>query len=102
MWAYSRSLPQATRPRTSLIINTILKLVSQGYRLLVGKRRKVRYPGYACDIARVEVQWLAYTAFQQVLRRRQAKHADVLSWLDAETRVMGQERKIRHGRVSRV
>lgn len=36
---------------------TIIKLASQGYKLLVSRRRKRRNPGYVCDIARHEVQW---------------------------------------------
>jgi telomerase reverse transcriptase len=36
---------------------TIQKLVDTAYLLLVSKTRKLRYPGYVCDVKKCEVSW---------------------------------------------
>ncbi|OTA52138.1 hypothetical protein K449DRAFT_246698 [Hypoxylon sp. EC38] len=57
MWAYARCLPLQKQPSTTLVIRTISKLVDMAYLLLISKIRKLRYPGYTCDIKKAEVSW---------------------------------------------
>ncbi|KAI0395058.1 hypothetical protein F5Y17DRAFT_223007 [Xylariaceae sp. FL0594] len=57
MWAYARCLPTRKQPPPRVIICTIQKLVDTAYMLLVSKTRKLRYPGYTCDVQKCEVSW---------------------------------------------
>ncbi|ORY65811.1 uncharacterized protein BCR38DRAFT_339190 [Pseudomassariella vexata] len=83
-----------------MINKTIAKLVDLAYLLLVSKARKLNYPGYQCDVKKPEVAWLAFTAFQKVLRAKQSGYGDVLAWLEMEIGKLALTKEIRKGRVS--
>ncbi|XXG94534.1 hypothetical protein Hte_000791 [Hypoxylon texense] len=102
MWAYARCLPAPKQPPAALVIKTIAKLIDVAYLLLVSKTRKLRYPGYTCDIKKPEVSWLAYNAFHKVLTRKQSKYNAVLSWLNAEAKKLSLHKNISQGRVTLV
>ncbi|RYP43541.1 hypothetical protein DL770_011624 [Monosporascus sp. CRB-9-2] len=98
-WAYARCLPRQKQPPASLVARTISKLAEVAYLLLVSKTRKLRYPGYRCDIRKCEVSWLAYNAFCRVLSRKQSQYGEVIGWLRGEIRKLGLLKDIRYGRV---
>ncbi|KAJ8127025.1 hypothetical protein O1611_g6612 [Lasiodiplodia mahajangana] len=98
MWAYARCLPALKQPPQKIIIETILRLADTAYLLLVSKTRKLRYPGYVCDVKKCEVSWLAYNAFRQVLSRKQSRYSKTLSWLEAESVKLSLLKDIRHAR----
>ncbi|KAI0459429.1 hypothetical protein F5B21DRAFT_301660 [Xylaria acuta] len=125
MWAYARCLPAPKQPPPKIIISTptassiprpktpqvrfltscvetIGKLTDTAYLLLVSRTRKLRYPGYVCDVKKCEVSWLAYGAFHQVLGRKQSKYGEVLAWLKAESVKLSLLKDIRHGRVQTI
>ncbi|KAI2629005.1 hypothetical protein GGS21DRAFT_234073 [Xylaria nigripes] len=102
MWAYARCLPALKRPASKIVIRTIQRLVDTAYLLLISKTRKLRFPGYVCDVKKCEVSWLAYNAFHQILERRQSSYHETLAWLTAETTKLSSLRDIRHGRVRTV
>ncbi|KAF3056288.1 Telomerase reverse transcriptase [Daldinia childiae] len=102
MWAYARCLSVQKQPSADLVIKTISRLVDTAHLLLVSKTRKLRYPGYTCDVKKPEVAWLAFNAFCKVLERKQSKYSTVLSWLKAEVRKLSAKKDIRHGRVTHV
>ncbi|KAI1779867.1 hypothetical protein F4818DRAFT_156308 [Hypoxylon cercidicola] len=102
MWAYARCLPAPKQPPAALVIKTIAKLVDVAYLLLISKTRKLRYPGYTCDIKKPEVSWLAYNAFQRVLARKQSKYNTVLNWLKVEVKRLSVHKDISQGRVTLV
>lgn len=101
-WAYARCLPAARRPAPGLLIRTIQKLADVALLLATSKARKARYPGYVCDVRKVEVTWLTYSAFAEVLQRKQSNYGLVLEWLHAEIRRLGAMKDIRTGRVTHV
>ncbi|RYP54201.1 hypothetical protein DL768_000980 [Monosporascus sp. mg162] len=90
-WAYARCLPRQKQPPASLVIRTISKLTDVAYLLLVSKTRKLRYPGYSCDIRKCEVSW--------VLSQKQSRYGQVIGWLREEIRKLGLLKDIRYGRV---
>ncbi|RYO73581.1 hypothetical protein DL764_010545 [Monosporascus ibericus] len=90
-WAYTRCLPQQKQPPASLVTRIISKLAGVAYLLLVSKTRKLRYPGYSCDIRKCEVSW--------VLSRKQSRYGEVIGWLRGEIRKLGLLKDIRYGRV---
>ncbi|RYP25294.1 hypothetical protein DL767_008472 [Monosporascus sp. MG133] len=90
-WAYARCLPRQKQPSASLVTRTISKLADVAYLLLVSKTRKLRYPGYSCDIRKCEVSW--------VLSQKQSRYGEVIGWLRGEIRKLGLLKDIRYGRV---
>lgn len=101
-WAYARCLPRAKRPSAELVVKTIERLSDVAFRLATSKARKARYPGYTCDVRKMEVIWLTYSAFARVLRRKQSNYSSVLEWLDGEITRFSAMKDIRTGRVSHV
>ncbi|RWA12419.1 hypothetical protein EKO27_g2666 [Xylaria grammica] len=99
MWAYTRCLPVPKQPSPGIVIKTIQRLAETAYLLLVSKTRKLRYPDYVCDVKKYEVSWLAYSAFIQVLSRKQSNYAETLGWLKAENIKLSLLKDIRRSRV---
>ncbi|KAK3341629.1 hypothetical protein B0T25DRAFT_558812 [Lasiosphaeria hispida] len=85
MWAYARCLPQAKRPGSGLLIDTVKALVEVAFLLLTSKSRKARYPGYDCTVRKTQLAWLAMVACRQVLVKKQSGYKEVISWLEQET-----------------
>ncbi|KAK6954528.1 hypothetical protein Daesc_004495 [Daldinia eschscholtzii] len=102
MWAYARCLPTQKQPSSALVIKTISRLVDVSYVLLISKSRKLRSPGYTCDIKKPEISWLVFNAFRKVLERKQSRYGMVLDWLKAEITKLSVKKDIRHGRVTQV
>ncbi|RYP70145.1 hypothetical protein DL771_005657 [Monosporascus sp. 5C6A] len=90
-WAYARCLPRQKQPPASLVTRTISKLADVAYLLLVSKTRKLRYPGYSCDIRKCEVSW--------VLLQKQSRYGGVIGWLRGEIRKLALLKGIHDGRV---
>ncbi|KAK9770635.1 putative Telomerase reverse transcriptase [Seiridium cardinale] len=101
-WAYARCLPQSKRPAPGLVIRTLKKLTDVAFLLATSKARKVRYPGYVCDVRKTEVNWLAYSAFAEVLRRKQSNYGSVLKWLEGEINRLSSMNDVQKGRVSNI
>ncbi|KAK6841330.1 oxoglutarate iron-dependent oxygenase [Apiospora arundinis] len=93
-----KQVPQTAR----IMVRAVAKLVDVAFLLARSKARRVRHPGYDCDVRRNEVAWLAYHAFLQVLGRKQAGYGAVLAWLRAEVGKLGAMKDIRTGRVRQV
>ncbi|OPB46795.1 telomerase reverse transcriptase [Trichoderma guizhouense] len=85
MWAYLRCLSTSTRLSVNLIIGTIKKVVDIAFLILTSKWRKKRFEKYACEIRKGQVIATGYSAFLEVLSRRQAGYGEVIAWLKEET-----------------
>ncbi|KAK0761022.1 LOW QUALITY PROTEIN: hypothetical protein N5P37_005964 [Trichoderma harzianum] len=85
MWAYLRCLSASTRLSVNLIIGTIKKVVDIAFLILTSKWRKKRFEKYACEIRKGQVIATGYSAFLEVLGRRQAGYGEVIAWLKEET-----------------
>ncbi|KAK6206005.1 Telomerase reverse transcriptase [Pestalotiopsis sp. IQ-011] len=99
-WAYTRCLPAAARPPPRMVVATLRRLADVAYLVATSRARRARYPGYVCDVRKVEVAWLAYSAFAEVLGRKQSGYGPVLEWLRAELARLGAMKDIRRGRVA--
>ncbi|KAL7960876.1 hypothetical protein V8C34DRAFT_312267 [Trichoderma compactum] len=85
MWAYLRCLSTSTRLSVNLIIGTIKKVVDIAFLILTSKWRKKRFEKYACEMRKAQVMATGYSAFLEVLNRRQAGYGEVIAWLKEET-----------------
>ncbi|KAL7935257.1 hypothetical protein V8C35DRAFT_298970 [Trichoderma chlorosporum] len=85
MWAYLRCLSTSARLTANLIIGTIKKVVDIAFLILTSKWRKKRFEKYACDIRKAQVIATGYSAFLEVLSRRQTGYGEVIAWLRKET-----------------
>ncbi|UKZ53737.1 hypothetical protein TrVGV298_007535 [Trichoderma virens] len=85
MWAYARCLSTSTRLTVNLIIGTIKKVVDIAFLILTSKWRKKRFEKYACEIRKAQVIATGYSAFLEVLSRRQTGYGEVITWLREET-----------------
>ncbi|KAL7629462.1 Telomerase reverse transcriptase [Parahypoxylon ruwenzoriense] len=102
MWAYARCLPPQKQPPGTLVIRAVSKVIDMAFLLLKSKTRKLRYPGYTCDVKKLEVSWLAYNAFYKVLERKQSKYGETLGWLKAQIMKLSLQKDICQGRVLQV
>jgi telomerase reverse transcriptase len=101
-WAYVRCLPPRARPPAPLVIRALGRLADVAYLVATSRARRARYPGYTCDVRKIEVTWLAYSAFAQVLGRKQSSFGPVLDWLNSELKKLGAMKDIRRGRVAHI
>ncbi|KAM0260489.1 hypothetical protein ACHAQJ_002722 [Trichoderma viride] len=85
LWAYLRCLPKSTQLTTNLIIGTIKKVVDIAFLILTSKWRKMRFEKYTCEIRKAQVIATGYSAFLEVLHRRQTRYSEVIAWLGEET-----------------
>ncbi|KAK7738484.1 Telomerase reverse transcriptase [Cytospora paraplurivora] len=84
VWAYERRLPRGKQPGPRLIIDTISELADVAYSLLTSPARKMKNPGYECNVTKSQVRWSALSAFRVVLGKKQARFGEVLGWVDEE------------------
>ncbi|KAL7945906.1 hypothetical protein V8C42DRAFT_321915 [Trichoderma barbatum] len=69
----------------SLTAGTIKKVVDIAFLILTSKWRKMRFEKYACEIRKAQVIATGYSAFLEVLSRRQTGYGKVIAWLKEET-----------------
>ncbi|KAI9752931.1 MAG: FKBP12-associated protein [Chaenotheca gracillima] len=88
---YLKCLPAKKRPRSSFLIGTMQDLMEMAYTLIKSQERRhprdetVRSMGhYQCAVTKTQVRWLAATAFQTALTRKQTQYQELLAWLKAE------------------
>ncbi|KAE9381041.1 hypothetical protein N431DRAFT_322744 [Stipitochalara longipes BDJ] len=84
MWTYARCLPPGKQPGTKLLIKTITDLVEMAYVLIKSKGRgkKGLELGYKCAVTKPQIEFMALTAFRNVLKKRQTKYGKAIAWLD--------------------
>ncbi|SLM33959.1 telomerase reverse transcriptase [Lasallia pustulata] len=82
-YRYAKCLCKHRRPQQSLMIKTIHDLVNLAFVLIKSKHKNPRVQGYQCAINRLQIQWLASTAFRTVLGRKQSNYDEVITWLDS-------------------
>ncbi|TFA98595.1 hypothetical protein CCMA1212_009735 [Trichoderma ghanense] len=85
MWAYLRCLSASTRLSVNVVIGTIKKVMDIAFLILTSKWRKMRFENYACEIRKAQVMATGYSAFLEVLGRRQTGYGEVIAWLKEET-----------------
>ncbi|KIX00186.1 uncharacterized protein Z518_10324 [Rhinocladiella mackenziei CBS 650.93] len=74
MHQYAVSLPRESRPSQELIRSLIEELVSAGTKICKFKNNDSR------PIRRTQMCWIAATAFERVLSRKQSQYQEVLVW----------------------
>lgn len=84
-YRYAKCLPSARRPQPAFMIKTIGDLMRLAVGLIKSKHKNHGGQGYQCVVGRVQIQWLAATAFRHVLGRKQSGYEEVIAWLDAMT-----------------
>lgn len=77
---YVKSLPKTKQPQSRSVITTINEILQLAFTLSQGKRSKVM-ADYQCCITLGQTNWLGASAFETVLGRKQARYAEVLTWL---------------------
>lgn len=77
---YIKCLPKSKKPRNGMIIATISEVLRLAFTLSQNKQSKVM-ADYRCTINVRQTFWLGASAFETVLRRKQAHYAGVLTWL---------------------
>lgn len=96
MYQYMKSLRGRAHPSPQVIIRTIRDIMQSAYNLCQAPRIEASIPGnvavqecspFACSVQRSQLQYLAASAFQFVLRRKQTRYAEVLRWLDVVCKV---------------
>ncbi|KAI9787925.1 MAG: hypothetical protein M1816_007325 [Peltula sp. TS41687] len=80
-YRYARSLPSAKQPRAAILIKTIEDLIELAFALTKSKSKQDKFETFNCAVTKTQVRWLALTAFQAVLSRKQSKYRPVLDWL---------------------
>jgi telomerase reverse transcriptase len=81
MHRYLRSLPRQKRPAGELVIEVIKDLAKLAINSTSGTRRTKLISEWTCSITSRHILWLAATAFEDVLRKKQTAYSDVLIWL---------------------
>ena len=81
MHRYLKSLPRRKRPTADLVINAIKDLTKFACNSTSGLRRTKLISEWSCSITPGRIRWLAATAFEDVLRKKQTAYSDVLTWL---------------------
>ncbi|KAI4287710.1 MAG: hypothetical protein L6R35_003030 [Caloplaca aegaea] len=80
-YRYMNSMQHTKQPHTSLLIETLRSMVDMAFVLVKSKDRRHRSQDYACAVSKPQVEWLAFTAFECVLSRKQTKFVAVLAWV---------------------
>jgi hypothetical protein len=81
MHRYLMSLPTKKRPKGKLVIEVIKDSVRLASNATRGTRRAKTISEWTCSITSRQILWLAATAFEDVLRKKQTAYSDVLNWL---------------------
>lgn len=91
MYQYMKSVRGRAHPSPQVVIRTIRDVMQSGYNLCQAQRSAASNPGsvavaesstFACSIQQSQVQYLAASAFQFVLGRKQTRYGVVLRWLE--------------------
>jgi len=82
MWTYAKCLPGGKQPGTNLLIKTITDLIEMAYVLIKSKGKNKKNEGYQCGVKKAQLEYLAFKAFRNVLKKRQSKYGKVITWLD--------------------
>jgi hypothetical protein len=62
------------------------------YILIKSKAENKKNEGYKCALKKAQVEFLALSAFRDVLGRRQSKYGKVIAWLDERLVDLRKER----------
>lgn len=81
MHRYLMSLPRRKRPTAEMVMEVMQDLVKLASNSASGTRCTKMATEWTCSISRKQMQWLAATAFEDVLRKKQTAYVDVLDWL---------------------
>ncbi|KAF4510782.1 hypothetical protein G6O67_002648 [Ophiocordyceps sinensis] len=84
MLAYIRCLSRQQQPRPGLVIQTMVKVADIAFLILSSKSRRLRYSHSSFGIRKGQVSAVAYTAFLEVLSRKQTGYGTVISWLQGQ------------------
>ncbi|KAL8928211.1 MAG: hypothetical protein Q9208_001921 [Pyrenodesmia sp. 3 TL-2023] len=80
-YRYVKSMQVGKQPRAALLIETLESMVDMAFVLVKAKHRSQASQEYACAVSKRQVQWLALTAFENVLGRKQTRFQPVLGWV---------------------
>ncbi|KAL8651782.1 MAG: hypothetical protein Q9210_003066 [Variospora velana] len=78
-YRYVNSMQPANQPHTLLLIETLRSMMDMAFVLVKSKDRRQRSQEYACAVSKRQLEWLALTAFECVLSRKQTKFGAVLA-----------------------
>lgn len=81
MHRYLVSLPRRKRPPGKLVIEAIKDSARLASNATRGTRCAKTISEWTCSITSRQILWLAATAFEDVLRKKQTAYSDVLDWL---------------------
>ncbi|KAL8717849.1 MAG: hypothetical protein Q9181_008274 [Wetmoreana brouardii] len=81
-YRYVKSLPRDKQPHAALLIETIESVMELAFVLIKAKHKSPKSHEYNCVLSKRQVQWLALTAFRDVLSRKQTKFRQVLAWVE--------------------
>jgi telomerase reverse transcriptase len=92
MHRYLVSIPRRRQPVPELVIEVIKDSAKLAINSTSGRRRTKMISEWTCSITNRHILWLAATAFEDVLKRKQTAYTDVLVWLrdlqmDCESRM---------------
>ncbi|KAI4133400.1 MAG: hypothetical protein LQ341_006169, partial [Variospora aurantia] len=98
-YRYVISMQHTKQPHTSLLIETLRSMVDMAFVLVRSKDRRQRSQDYGCAVSKPQVEWLAFTAFECVLSRKQTKFVAVLVWV---REALGEVRPRDHREAARL
>ena len=81
MHRYLVSIPRRKQPVPELVIKVIKDSAKLAINSTSGRRRTKMVSEWTCSITNRHILWLAATAFEDVLRRKQTAYTAVLVWL---------------------
>ena len=81
MHRYLVSIPRRKQPVPELVIKVIKDSAKLAINSTSGRRRTKMISEWTCSITNRHILWLAATAFEDVLRRKQTAYTAVLVWL---------------------
>jgi hypothetical protein len=81
MHRYLVSIPRRKQPVPELVIKLIKDSAKLAINSTGGRRRTKMVSEWTCSITNRHILWLATTAFEDVLRRKQTAYTAVLVWL---------------------
>ncbi|KAI4192461.1 MAG: hypothetical protein LQ346_004300 [Caloplaca aetnensis] len=80
-YRYVKSMQVGKQPRAALLIETLESMTDMAFVLVKAKDRSQTSQEYACAVSKRQMQWLALTAFENVLGRKQTRFQPVLAWV---------------------
>ncbi|KZF26787.1 hypothetical protein L228DRAFT_243310 [Xylona heveae TC161] len=84
MYNYAKSLPRGKQPKQKIMIDTIRDVMRLAFVLMKSKLKhgKLRAVNYQNSVSKAQINWLAATAFQRALKKRQSVYGIILAYLD--------------------